>query len=77
MEKKYKHLTRDYVVSNEGTQRGTVRVTTTIRETGEVVDSSEMATSSFPDFINRKRCIIFSEEIRIPDIEARGLHCDW
>jgi hypothetical protein len=68
MEKNYPHLTRDYVVSNEGTLRGTVRVTTIIRATGKVVDSSEMATSAFPDFINRKRCIISPEEIKIPDL---------
>jgi len=61
-------MTRDYEVSNEGTSQGTVIVTTTIRDTNEVVDVTRMPTESFPSFINRNRGIIFSEEIRIPDL---------
>ena len=41
-------MTRDYEVSNEGTSQGTVIVTTTIRDTNEVVDVTRMPTESFP-----------------------------
>ena len=61
-------MTRDYEVSSEGLPSGSVKVTTRIRDTGEVVDVTEMPTDRFPEFINRNRLIIFPEEIRLPDL---------
>ena len=68
MKKIYQSVTREYEVSNECADIVGRQVSVTEMLNGEVLSRILMPTDSFPEYINRKKCIIHTEEIGTPDL---------